>query len=190
MRWIGSDEDGATSWSELLADLVGMVCAYPFLVISTCIRTGHITSYGAILSAPWAIVKKNGLTALWWGLVPYLLSRLVVTVVWVGVEQQLDKVEERFFPQKDKQVLPRNIGHYALRQLLTFAKAAACALAVSPLEVVTYYLQARCMTDNARALLAGCGVWCVRALWQQGGLRRFYRGLWSGIMYNYVRGAA
>jgi hypothetical protein len=86
------------SVSELVADLVGMMCAYPFLVISTCIRAGSIRTLRAICAAPWTIFKKNGLTALWWGLVPYMLSRLVVTFVWASVEQQMDRVESQLFP--------------------------------------------------------------------------------------------
>lgn len=178
--------------SELCADLVGMVCSYPLVLISTCVRTGSIRTWGSWFVSPWTIIRKNGFTALWWGLVPYMLSRLVVTLVWGGVEQQLDTVEERLFPKYQESDPPSTVNFKRLlfRQLSTLAKATACALAVSPLEVVACYMQASSMADNGRLLLAGWGFWCVRALWHQGGVGRFYRGCFSGIMYNWLRGSA
>jgi len=173
-----SKYDDTDLLSLVLSNFIGMLCAYPLLVVSTCMRAGLIkSSIKDFFRSFSEIVARNGLAALWWGLVPYM----VVCGLRAGASLLLDNgaeyVEEKLFPNQETDSKHRTLFGYGKAAATSFAKAAVIAVLVCPFEAILYRTQASSAIPNAKTVMVGCGLWGVKHLWQQGGFRAFFNGL-------------
>lgn len=172
-----------------MSELCGVVCSYPLLVVATSINVFtpvkllSPTTWKLLLAVPFHICQRNGLTALWWGITPYLIGRLVTTLVADQVDIGLELASEKWFPTRvdANDTLESVAKGLAVKGLKFVTKAAICAMVACPLQVVTYYLQANSYLEGGRQLLSSSGFWCIKHLWRQGGLLRFF---W-GVQYDF-----
>jgi hypothetical protein len=178
--------EDASELSMILSQLVGTMCAYPLLVISTCIRSGILqSSIKGFYSSFGIITALNGLGALWSGFIPYLVSRGVLNGAALLMDTGVEWVEDKLFPHKDTST-DRRRSQFDL--LATVVKAAVCAAVVCPFEVIAFRMQASSITPNAKTAMVGCGLWGIKCIWQQRGVRAFFRGLAQDVMYYWFKG--
>lgn len=176
-----------------------MVVAYPIFTVATCIKAGSLSSLLAV-SGPFKIVQRNGLGALWWGVVPFIINTAVGAIVGAQMDYVIDRAETKFWQlygnknnnnnnNDENKKVQNQWGHILVRQAGFLVKSAVCALVACPLEVLFYFWQAQSMKIGAKQALAGCGLWGIRYLWRQGGIIRFFQGVQNDIIYHYARSA-
>jgi len=177
--------EDASEISLVLSQFVGAFFAYPLLLMATCLRTGILqSSITGALGNFRKIIAHNGLTALWWGFLPYLLGRGAYNGAALLVDGGVDWLEEKIFP--DKEARTRWQSRFDMAAVVV--KAAVCAAVVCPFEVLVYRMQIGSAAPGARAAAVGCGLWGARCVWRQGGARSFFRGLSKDIVYLWFKG--